>query len=49
MEKNISLYKGPLYDSRTLPSRKIKSLGWKPKVGLREGIEKTYELYKESL
>ena len=28
---------------------KIKSLGWKPKVGLREGIEKTYELYKESL
>ena len=28
---------------------KIKSLGWQPKVGLREGIEKTYELYKESL
>ena len=28
---------------------KIKSLGWNPKVGLREGIEKTYELYKESL
>ena len=28
---------------------KMKSLGWKPKVGLREGIEKTYELYKESL
>ena len=28
---------------------KIKSLGWKPKVGLREGIKKTYELYKESL
>ena len=28
---------------------KIKSLGWKPKVDLREGIEKTYELYKESL
>ena len=28
---------------------KIKSLGWEPKVGLREGIEKTYELYKESL
>ena len=28
---------------------KIKSLGWEPKVGLREGIEKTYELYKETL
>ena len=28
---------------------KIKSLGWEPKVGLREGIQKTYELYKESL
>ena len=28
---------------------KIKSLGWEPKVGLREGIEKTYELFKESL
>ena len=28
---------------------RIKSLGWEPKVGLREGIEKTYELYKESL
>ena len=28
---------------------KIKSLGWEPKVGLREGIEKTYELYKEIL
>ena len=28
---------------------KIKSLGWEPKVDLREGIEKTYELYKESL
>ena len=28
---------------------KIKSLGWEPKFGLREGIEKTYQLYKESL
>ena len=25
---------------------KIKSLGWKPKIGLRDGIEKTYEWYK---
>ena len=28
---------------------KIKSLGWEPKVSLREGIKKTYELYKDSL
>ena len=28
---------------------KIKSLGWEPKVSLREGILKTYELYKDSL
>ena len=28
---------------------KIKSLGWKPKVSLREGIQKTYDLYKDSL
>ena len=27
---------------------KIKSLGWKPKVSLREGIQKTYDLYKDS-
>jgi GDP-L-fucose synthase len=25
---------------------KIKSLGWEPKTGLREGIQKTYEWYK---
>jgi len=28
---------------------KIKSLGWEPKVSLREGIQKTYDLYKDSL
>mgnify|MGYP003134182660 FL=1 len=28
---------------------KIKSLGWKPKFSLREGIQKTYDLYKDSL
>lgn len=27
---------------------KIKSLGWEPKIGLREGIEKTYHWYKEN-
>jgi GDP-L-fucose synthase len=24
---------------------KLKSLGWQPKISLREGIEKTYEWY----
>ena len=28
---------------------KIKSLGWEPKVSLKDGIERTYQLYKESL
>ena len=28
---------------------KIKSLGWKPKINLREGIESTYEWYKNSI
>jgi len=27
----------------------MKSLGWEPKMSLREGIESTYEWYKESL
>ena len=26
---------------------KIKSLGWKPKISLEEGIKKTYEWYKD--
>ena len=28
---------------------KIKSLGWEPKIGLRKGIEKTYEWYKKNV
>jgi len=28
---------------------KIKSFGWKPKISLREGIEKTYEWYKKNV
>jgi GDP-L-fucose synthase len=28
---------------------KIKSLGWEPKIGLREGIERTYEWYRENV
>ena len=27
---------------------KIKALGWEPKIGLREGIETTYQWYKEN-
>ena len=28
---------------------KMKELGWEPKIGLREGIESTYEWYKNSI
>jgi GDP-L-fucose synthase len=28
---------------------KIKSLGWEPKIKLKEGIESTYTWYKENL
>jgi GDP-L-fucose synthase len=28
---------------------RIKALGWEPKISLREGIEKTYEWYKENV
>ena len=28
---------------------KIKSLGWEPKISLREGIENTYQWYKENV
>ena len=28
---------------------KIKSLGWEPEIGLREGLESTYEWYKKSI
>jgi nucleoside-diphosphate-sugar epimerase len=28
---------------------KIKSLGWKPQVELRQGITQTYEWYKKNL
>ena len=34
---------------KVLNVEKIESLGWEPKVSLREGIKKTYELYKDSL
>ena len=28
---------------------KMKALGWEPKISLREGIESTYEWYKNNL
>ena len=28
---------------------KIKSLGWEPEIGLKEGLESTYEWYKQSI
>jgi GDP-L-fucose synthase len=33
---------------KVLNVEKIKSLGWEPKISLREGIEKTYEWYVEN-
>ena len=27
----------------------MKALGWEPKIGLREGIESTYEWYKNNI
>ncbi len=33
---------------KVLDVNKIKSLGWKPKIDLREGIESTYRWYKEN-
>jgi GDP-L-fucose synthase len=33
---------------KVLDVNNIKSLGWEPKISLREGIEKTYKWYKEN-
>ena len=33
---------------KVLNVEKIKSLGWEPKIGLKEGIQSTYEWYKEN-
>jgi GDP-L-fucose synthase len=33
---------------KVLNVNKIKSLSWEPKIGLREGIESTYQWYKEN-
>jgi len=54
MIKNISGYKGKIKFDATKPDgamrklldqTRMRKLGWKPKVGLEEGIEKTYQWY----
>jgi len=34
---------------KVLDVDKIKSLGWEPEIGLKEGLESTYEWYKQSI
>ena len=34
---------------KVLDVDKIKSLGWQPEIGLREGLESTYKWYKDSI
>ena len=34
---------------KVLDVDKMKSLGWEPEIGLREGLESTYEWYKQSI
>jgi GDP-L-fucose synthase len=54
MIKDISGYKGKIKFDATKPdgtmrklmdNTRMRKLGWKPKVGLEEGIEKTYQWY----
>ena len=37
------------YYNEVLNVDKIKSLGWKPQIELRQGITQTYEWYKKNL
>jgi GDP-L-fucose synthase len=54
MVKNTSGFKGKINFDTTKPdgtmrklmdNSRMKKLGWKPKVSLEEGIEKTYQWY----
>ena len=47
--KDITIKELASTTRKVLNVDKIKSLGWEPKVTLKDGIEKTYQLYKESL
>ena len=38
-----------VHQEKVLNVDKIKSLGWEPKISLREGIKSTYEWYKKSI
>jgi GDP-L-fucose synthase len=55
--KDVSGFKGKIVFDKTRPdgalsklldNRRLSKLGWKPKVGLEEGIEKTYKWYLEN-
>jgi len=57
MIKNVSGFKGRIKFDATKPDGamrklmdigRLKELGWKPKVGLEEGIKKTYQWFVES-
>ena len=52
--KKIVGYKGKIYWNEDYPDgtfrklmevTKIKSLGWKPKIGLKEGLDSTYQWF----
>ena len=56
--KDVVGYKHPIYWDTDKPNGtmrkvlnvdRIKSLGWTPKIKLREGIESTYEWYKQNV
>ena len=56
--KDVVGYKHPIYWDTDKPNGtmrkvlnvdRIKSLGWTPKIKLREGIESTYEWYKQNI
>ena len=56
--KDVVGYKHPIYWDTDKPNGtmrkvlnvdRIKSLGWTPRIKLREGIESTYEWYKQNV
>lgn len=46
---NWDLSKSDGMERKLLDVSKLQSLGWKPQISLAEGIEKTYEWYKENI
>ena len=56
--KDVVGYEHPIYWDTDKPNGtmrkvlnvdRIKALGWEPKISLREGIESTYEWYKQNI